>query len=259
LGISFYTKLLFFFRAESNSYILDQWTAKSAHLLFEPPPVGLSTFGLPDPDTSPESYESFCADLERLGSPWGWTGEDVERAIFDRRGGCWRSQVQSAFPDLPRGVRSQRQRQVSIQVGKSSRQYLLGNKIIAVHHSALQDEVTLPGDELCIGDYSPYRIVCSSVGGISWQYNIQKSCVRVDVFFPKQYVPRYDAIRKAAGIQGHDFGDGIVGNGADQGKTRSIATMVDRGANAHDSELKSIAEASVEAMNRLYERIAPLL
>ena len=33
LGISFYTKLLYFFRPTPDAYILDQWTAKSARLL----------------------------------------------------------------------------------------------------------------------------------------------------------------------------------------------------------------------------------
>jgi hypothetical protein len=39
LGISFYTKLLFFVRKEPNAYILDQWTAKSSTLLF--PEIGI--------------------------------------------------------------------------------------------------------------------------------------------------------------------------------------------------------------------------
>ena len=59
LGISFFSKLLFFFRPDPDAFILDQWTAKSMDLLFEDPPVSVSRFGFPAPDTSPIQYDLF--------------------------------------------------------------------------------------------------------------------------------------------------------------------------------------------------------
>lgn len=98
LGISFYTKLLFFFRNTSDAYILDQWTAKSATLLFKPSPVLLTPYGLPSPNTTPADYDLFCKELENLGTRLNWSGEEVERAIFDKPNGKWRQFVVSQFP-----------------------------------------------------------------------------------------------------------------------------------------------------------------
>jgi len=94
LNISFYTKLLFFFRPHPDAYILDQWTAKSIHLLtgdvVRLSPEGLE--GLPATGTPREEYEAYCQSLEELGGLLGgWTGEQAERAVFDRPGGCWRT------------------------------------------------------------------------------------------------------------------------------------------------------------------------
>jgi len=103
LGISFYTKLLYFFRPTPDAYILDQWTAKSARLLFNPCQISLN-YELPDPDTTPAQYEWFCAQLDNF-APILWptiapvTGEDAEVAIFDEGYGHgeWRKYVVAHF------------------------------------------------------------------------------------------------------------------------------------------------------------------
>ena len=103
LGISFYTKLLYFFRPTPDAYILDQWTAKSASLLFKSCKINLNG-DLPDPNTTPAQYEWFCAQLDSFG-PIIWptiaavTGEDAEVAIFDegRGHGEWRKYVVAHF------------------------------------------------------------------------------------------------------------------------------------------------------------------
>jgi hypothetical protein len=99
LGISFFTKLLFFFRPSEDAYILDQHTAKSAHLLFEHSPV-LVRNHMPHPETDGSQYADFCEALENLGLHGGrqWTGESVERAIFDKPRGKWRRHVETVFP-----------------------------------------------------------------------------------------------------------------------------------------------------------------
>lgn len=94
LGISFYTKLLFFFRPEPDAYILDQWTAKSIIKLINPGPVRLKN-GLPADNTTEEEYEAYCKAIEELAtalssSENSWTAEDVETGLFDRPRSRWR-------------------------------------------------------------------------------------------------------------------------------------------------------------------------
>ena len=107
LGISFYTKLLFFLRPVQDAYILDQWTAKSILLLQFPPvirlgPLGYEGFARAHPATTPAEYECFCKAVEGLRGPL-WpvgpppTGEQVEMAMFDKPGGFWRGFVKSNF------------------------------------------------------------------------------------------------------------------------------------------------------------------
>jgi len=101
LGISFYTKLLFFFRKTADAYILDQFTAKSAKLLFAPCQIVLNSSGYPDACNKPASYEWFCSKVELMGasrtSPPIWSGEQVEQAMFDFRGGVWRKYLRSIY------------------------------------------------------------------------------------------------------------------------------------------------------------------
>ena len=103
LGTSFYTKLLYFFRPAPDAYILDQWTVKSARLLFHPCGVDMSA-DLADPNTTPAQYEWFCSQLDRL-APILWptipgvTGEAAEVAVFDEGYGRgeWRKYVTAHF------------------------------------------------------------------------------------------------------------------------------------------------------------------
>lgn len=102
LGISFYTKLLFFLRPDPNAYILDQWTAKSAHLLFPKIGISLTGVGLPDPRTTSQVYGEYCKSLESCCGPHGWgpnwkTGEDVEVSFFDKPHGPWRLWVKKQY------------------------------------------------------------------------------------------------------------------------------------------------------------------
>jgi hypothetical protein len=103
LKVSFYTKLLFFLRSKQDAYILDQFTAKSAHLLFDSPPVPLGSGDMPNPDHAGEQYEQFCRGVEKLckllkKSSDKWSPELVEQAMFDKRGGKWRRYISKVFP-----------------------------------------------------------------------------------------------------------------------------------------------------------------
>lgn len=100
LGISFYTKLLFFLRPRQDAYILDQWTGKSINLIQHPHIVRLTRPSSKGDcqamgNTTPDEYEGFCKALD--GMPvllWAGAianGEDVEMAMFDQPKGFWRS------------------------------------------------------------------------------------------------------------------------------------------------------------------------
>lgn len=103
LGISFYTKLLYFFRPNPDAYILDQWTAKSATLLFSPCKIVLNG-DFPSSATTTSEYEWFCDQIDKLALRlWpgtGATGEAAEMAIFDEGygRGAWRNYVLAHFP-----------------------------------------------------------------------------------------------------------------------------------------------------------------
>jgi len=109
LGISFYTKLLFFLRPSPDAYILDRWTAKSSCLLTWPPVVRLGPiqrrgFVQAAVNTTPQEYEEFCLTLEHLSKQlwdqqYDSTGADLEAALFDRNmpDGFWRRFVRLHF------------------------------------------------------------------------------------------------------------------------------------------------------------------
>lgn len=110
LGISFYTKMLYFFRLHDDAYILDQWTAKSACLMTFPHVIRLSAlnrrngFAQAALDTSSLEYENFCSFIDGLaanrvaGFP-SINGADVEVALFDEGygRGKWRNFVSQCF------------------------------------------------------------------------------------------------------------------------------------------------------------------
>ena len=103
LKVSFYTKLLFFLRSNQDAYILDQFTAKSAHLLFDESPVPLGHGDMPNPDHAGEQYEHFCRGVEDLcrlmrKSSSEWSPQLAEQAMFDKRGGQWRRYIATCFP-----------------------------------------------------------------------------------------------------------------------------------------------------------------
>ena len=258
LGISFYTKLLFFFREKDDSYILDQFTAKSAKLLFDPCQIVLNSSGYPDPDNTPASYEWFCASAEAMGGgrtpPPTWTGEQVEQAMFDVRGGVWRKYIRSIYGSATKKrVREPKVAPQSSVLPPAC--HRLAAMIAKTHASAYKTGSELPGAHPRAGVSSPVRVHCSIRDGVSWQYAVQKDGIHAQVFIPKQQRSRYDSLRTFLGVSDHDFGDGIVGTGFKNGKTCSLKLTVHRGTNAPESEWGSLAKESVSAMNRLFTRV----
>ncbi len=270
LGISFYTKLLFFFRKKPDAYILDQFTAKSSSLLFDPCPVILTTSGYPDPNTTPESYESFCSNVEALAKspqqPTVWTAEQIEQAMFDVRGGTWRKHIRSVYGKATTKRTNQPKvlpavRKISTMAPKGiTPAAAIGNDslpalVASVHAKAYRASRELPGEQPQLGTAIPVRVHCRQIDGVDWQYAFHQTKLHAEVFIPAKHVARYNALRKYLGVTDHNFGDGIRGNGAKNGKTRSIKLTVPQGLNAPQNDWHAIADQAVDAMAILFDRV----
>lgn len=112
IGPAYYTKLLFFIRPKQDSYILDQWTARSIHVL-----TGSCKFPrvakLPgnqarvSDSITPQQYEKYCRIVDIIAGhagPMRWTGADVEERLFSEGGRApkpWREYVKKQWPALP--------------------------------------------------------------------------------------------------------------------------------------------------------------
>lgn len=112
IGPAYYTKLLFFIRRDQDSYILDQWTARSIYIL-----TGSCEFprvaGLPgnrarvSDAITPQDYEKYGRIVDVIAGhagPMRWTGADVEERLFSEGGRSpkpWREYVKKQWPALP--------------------------------------------------------------------------------------------------------------------------------------------------------------
>lgn len=85
LGISYFTKLFYFYMPEdSRGYVLDSWTASAVAELPWPaslPPRPKSP-SLPDSWRKPEDYEAYCMFVEYHAKQRDWSSSSVELAFF---------------------------------------------------------------------------------------------------------------------------------------------------------------------------------
>lgn len=84
LAESYFTKLIFFFlqprEKQSPGYIQDTWTKKSYQVLKDHFPNYHPSWCRGDSDAG--HYEDFCRFVDLLAHSKGWTGSDVETALF---------------------------------------------------------------------------------------------------------------------------------------------------------------------------------
>lgn len=270
LGLSFYTKLLFFLREEPDAYILDQWTAKSAVLLFLETGVQLTVIGLPDPDTTGPTYDAFCSRLEACCGPGGWgpawrTGEEVERTLFDSPTGPWRQWLKSHWEALERPRRAARRTRSagSNDDGSESNLRALAEAIKSRYLQMAEQGITLPDG--CGGFAGPNRLHVCARRTIQFQFILNRGEVRAQIFFQKEGVPLYDrlveTLHPADDGRRHDFGHGITGNGPMQGITRqiSLTAEVSGGYDSPEPEWPAIAESAIEAIATLFQFLEPHL
>ena len=266
LGISFYTKLLFFFRDQADAYILDQFTAKSAKLLFDPCQIVLNSSGYPDADNTPLSYEWFCSAAESMGAGRTtlpiWTGEQVEQAMFDVRGGVWRKYLLSIFGRA--GAKKIKKRKFLARGAAPTSGLVrsLPERVAIAHANAYLKGVEVPGANPQVQPPSrgkPVRLHCKRLDKLDYQYAFCHTRVHAEVFIPRQCVTRYDDLMVFLKVADHDFGDGIKGNGAKNGKTRSIKLTISSGLYSPETEWDEIADKAVAAMTALFGRVCEII
>lgn len=114
IGPSYFTKLIFFLDPKHDGYILDQWSGKSANLIFGTDLVEIRSTSqivngrkqhnvMISDRNAGGHYQSFCGAVELLASELGVTPEQAELRMFStgaRRGvpaGQWRQYVQQHY------------------------------------------------------------------------------------------------------------------------------------------------------------------
>jgi hypothetical protein len=270
LGISFYTKLLFFLRPKSDAYILDKWTAKSAVVLFREVAIRLSVAGLPAPETSGEVYEQFCKAIDACCGPDGWgaawtTGEEVERTLFDRPRGKWRTWLKAHLEEDDAACKNTRKprpaRNADDETTRLRRAF--AETLKENYAKALETGLSLP--EGC-GDFAkPNRLHVRAQGGFQFQFILNKKEIRAQLFLCGAAVSHYDRLveshRPTQNGQREDFGEGITGNAPKQGATRAIdlPAGVAGGWGSPEAEWSAICESAVEAMATLLQSLEPHL
>jgi hypothetical protein len=272
LGISFYTKLLFFLRGKPDAYILDQWTAKSATVLFPDTKIGLTASGLPDPNTTADQYEAFCKNLETCCGIQGWgeawkTGEDVEMTIFDRPRGSWRTWLKMHLGDgLDRSAGRNKTR-TSKQKPKNQKEdttvLRFAGQLRSAYLNAQDQGLSLP--ETCGKFNTPNRLYVRKQDGFIFQFILNRNDVRAQMFLRGKATNTYsrllNMLRPSVTGKIHDFGEGITGNGPENGKTRAVnlyASALGGWAGPVD-QWPGICVSAVEAMAELVGFVEPHL
>ena len=249
----FYSKLLFFFRPSRDAYILDQCTAKSVRLLATDCQVRLNSSGYPHENTDTESYEYFCSFLETFAakhrSSPEWKAEQVEQAMYDVRDGKWRKYLRSIY-------KTKGAKQMKNSVRSASGQANTLQDIVATAHEKAYErgQIKLPCKSLRAGGYQN-RLHCVTQDGITWQYRFNRNTTIAEVFIDAKNIHKYDHLCKTLGITDGNFGDGISGNGGNEGRTRAIHVMVDGGTETKGS-WDIIANEAIVRMASLHKRLA---
>lgn len=114
MGPAYFTKILFFAAPSQDAYILDQWTARSMHLLSGqsaypavrkdyPSAAKAEKLKTPqalrvivDDKVTPVDYVDYCNKVDGLAASLGWHAHQVEERLFSSGGRAphpWRAEV----------------------------------------------------------------------------------------------------------------------------------------------------------------------
>jgi len=259
LGISFYTKLLYFFSKERNAYILDQFTAKSVKALFADCKIALTSGCYPDPDTDGDSYEWFCMKIEELAKGQKWTADQVEQAMFGTRDNEWRRRLRAYF-------------ECELQPNDFVPNPSLASEICNRHATEYAEGRNLPGAHPRVGSSN---VVCMiqklPPNEIIWKYVWEKNNAQARVELPlDNHLPLMKRLRCALGIRanGKYFGSRIkftdepqsiypAENGLLITKYRKcfLAINIPAGSGNNEADWGMIADDLIDAMEALYSVI----
>jgi hypothetical protein len=266
LGISFFSKLLYFLRPKTDAYILDQWIAKSLSVLFNPSPVRMAPWGGPHPMTTATEYDACCEAIEQLGLKLGgWSGDQVEQLLFDRPGGKWRTYVTNCLAGATDEELAEFETTEASPCDDthSCLPCTLAEIVAAMHREAAESESKIPAfadpsvQHSCQRT-SPCRVYCGINGdGWQWYYHINKASVRVGAFIPRSSKDCLGNLGKRGEEIDSKFWEGITIS--DHGDTCSISICVSGGCNAPLSDFPETADRAVSAMENLNRRISQIL
>ena len=137
----------------------------------------------------------------------------------------------------------------------------LPDRVARAHAAAYRADV-LPGASPNVRPTrpdQPVRVHCERLNGVDWQYAFQENSIHAEVFFPADNIALYDDLRRVLGVANHDFGQGILGNGDNNGITRSIRLTITQGLNAPQNQWDEIARQAVTAMVTLFARVSEII
>ena len=184
----------------------------------------------------------------------------MEELLFGRPRGEWRNIVRAhyegnALDNAPRETHTRQRTRPSAQ--EDEHRVALAEHIRESHELALEGLSGLPASYPRLQD-NPCRVYCGSEIGIQYYYYIQQNTVKAGAFFPPKCIKLYENLLKENSHPRHAFGPGITGNGAKEGKTRTISIAIPGGAGSPKSDWDVMADHAVEGMENIYRLLKPL-
>lgn len=239
LRISFWSKLLYFFRRAGDAPILDQRTAKSINVIF---PNSIRMKGnFPAPDLSVEEYETYIDLLKQLCKRLreDWSAIDMETALFDHPKGKWRKWVRSQYPAkaAPR------------QKAEDQRGEILDG-VKKLHQARAKAGMPLPPGIFLRSKSDPNRLRIGGEGAsdILWWYRVGKLSAAVGVLFAPKAAHLLAALL-AANDQGKWFGPA---------KLEENGLVISTGFVCKNETPGLTASHMVDAMSALYANVHAL-
>ena len=252
MGVSTFTRFLYFLRPEPDAYILDTHAAQSLYLLYPEAGIRLSRQGEPSMDTPPSAYLNYCVFVEQCAEEWGeeWTPEAVEEALSGSDP-AWQkylaTHVRASLATLPKKTDR-----------PANRLAELGMRI-ADYHTRNPEDLPLPSSEAVVTHGGAVYVKCRTKHGITWRYTVQKSKVHAEIFFLGKRKADYLALCEEYGASDGDFGDDLQGTPPDSKVNATLRKSVPEGSNRDRVHWDEIAEEAVQAMSFLFEKFGETL
>ena len=157
-------------------------------------------------------------------------------------------------------VESEQDSSSQSRTGNPCAKCTLGREIITAHRASFGGQALPPIPNDC-SHPDPHRLACLDRDGIAFQYNINESSIRIDCWLHEDAAGKYQDVQQGLSVptNAHDFGNGILGNGGKEGKTRSISKSTRQGASADHTTFPRIAQEAVSNMSQIFTLVSPHL